>query len=135
MARTKTPTDDRPHQDYEIGNGATVRILFNANGTKPFMFQDDDSVVVSFDRDKFDDAKRAIVMGGDAHAPVTRSVTQISTRSRDLSPAEKAAALARIGEVSAEPSGPRPITSADVFAAAGVNPDILGAIERAAESS
>src|SRR5687767_378959 len=103
MARKANHTETRPYQDYEIGNGATVRIFYDPNGTKPSMLHDDDSALVSFDRDKFDAAKRAILMGGDALGPpAQRSAAQIPSRSRDLSPDARAAMLARIGEAPTE---------------------------------
>lgn len=135
MTRTTKQSDDRPYQDYEIGNGATVRIFYDANGARPFMLHDDDVALISFDRGKFDAAKRAILTASDEYAPSSspRNVTQIPTRSRDMSPAAKAAAMARLGEVAEEPAEARPMTSRDAFQAEGAPLALLEAIERAAQ--
>lgn len=129
MSRKK---DDRSFQDYQIGHGAAVRVFYT-DEHKPAMLHDDDTALISFGVDKFDGAKRAILMGGNQYAPVPSKVAEIPGRSRDLTPEQRNEAMARIGAVASDASRPRPVTSADLFAAAGVDVNILGTLERAAE--
>lgn len=121
----------RKKQEYDLGENVTVVILYPADH-KPPMLHDDDAAVVSRDRDKFDAYTRGVRPGYIDAGYRVPPAELIPGRSRDMSPAERVAALERIGEKELEK--PRPMSSEDVFRAAGVDTQILSAIARAAET-
>lgn len=119
----------RKKQEYDLGENVTVVILY-PDGAKPPMLHDDDTCVVSLDREKFD--AYASARGGNPYsAPRATVVPHPAGRNRDMSPEERAAALERMGVPASE--RPRPLSSADVFAQAGLDQSILQTLERAAE--
>lgn len=129
----KAQDDGRKSQDYDLGGDVSITISYPKDAKPPILLEDD-TCIVSLDRDKFAACVRGLRYDdGDSQGAYPVRPVVRGGPSRVLSPEARREALDRIGEGSPDPPKVAPLTSADLFRGIGLDTSILAAIEKGAE--